>query len=125
QALLEGLMDTDGYVDTLGRCDLTTVREPLALQYCELIASLGFRPKLARKRAYFAGRDCGWKYEVQFTPDRPVFRLARKLARQKRVGSFHRFRAVAGVREVESMPVRCIEVSSPNGMFLITRSFIP
>src|SRR5439155_25796315 len=58
-------------------------------------------------------------------PDRPVFRLARKLARQKRAGSFHRFRAVAGVREVESVPVRCIEVSSPNGMFLITRSYIP
>ena len=125
QALLEGLMDTDGYVDTFGRCDLTTVRENLADQYCELVAGLGFRPTLARKRAYLNGRDCGPKYEVQFTADRPVFRLARKLARQKRVGRFHRFRAIIDVREIESVPVRCIEVSSPNGMFLITRSFIP
>jgi len=125
QALLEGLMDTDGHVDVSGRCDLTTVREPLAEQYRELIASLGFRPTLARKRAVLDGRDCGPKFEVQFTPDRPVFRLDRKLARQKTSGRFHRFRGIADVREVESVPVRCVEVSSPNGMFLITRSYIP
>jgi deoxycytidine triphosphate deaminase len=125
QALLEGLMDTDGYVDDLGRCDLTTVREHLAEQYFELVASLGFRPKLARKRAILDGRDVGPKFEVQFTPDRPVFRLPRKLARQKVTGRFHRFRAITDVREVETVPVRCIEVSSPDGLFLITKAFIP
>ncbi|HEY7691380.1 MAG TPA: dCTP deaminase [Gaiellaceae bacterium] len=125
EALLHGLMDTDGYVDKFGRCDLTTVRESLAERYCELIASLGFRPKLTRKRAVLNGRYIGPKFEVQFTPDRPVFRLPRKLARQKTVGRFQRFRAIADVSPVESVPVRCIEVSSPNGMFLITRAFIP
>jgi deoxycytidine triphosphate deaminase len=125
QALLEGLMDTDGYVDQSGRCDLTTVREPLAEQYSELVASLGFRPKLARKRAVLNGVDVGPKYEIQFTPDRPVFRLPRKLARQKTSGQFHKFRAITDVRETSSVPVRCIEVSSPDGLFLITRSFIP
>jgi deoxycytidine triphosphate deaminase len=125
EALLQGLMDTDGYVDAYGRCDLTTVREHLAEQYVELIASLGFRPKLARERATLDGRDVGPKLEVQFTPDRPVFRLPRKLARQKVGDRFHRFRAIADVREVDSVPVRCIEVSSPDGLFLITKSFIP
>ncbi|HEX6702068.1 MAG TPA: dCTP deaminase [Gaiellaceae bacterium] len=125
QALLEGLMDTDGYVDTYGRCDLTTVREPLAGQFCELVASLGFRPTLARKRAMLNGVDCGPKFEVQFTPDRPVFRVRRKLARQKQAGRFHRFRAIAAVRTVESVPVRCIEISSPRGLYLATRSYIP
>jgi deoxycytidine triphosphate deaminase len=125
EALLHGLMDTDGYVDRLGRCDLTTVRAHLAEQYCELVASLGYRPKLARKRAVLNGVDVGPKYEVQFTPDRPAFRLPRKLERQKQTGRFHRFRAIVDVREVESVPVRCIEVSSPDGLFLITRSFIP
>ena len=125
QALLEGLMDTDGYVDRFGRCDLTTPDERLADQYGDLIAGLGFRPKLARKRAILNGRDVGPKYEVQFTPDRPVFRLPRKLERQKVDGRFHRFRAITDVRRVASVPVRCIEVSSPNGMFLVTRSYIP
>ena len=125
EALLAGLMDTDGYVDTLGRCDLTTVEEHLAHSYFELVASLGFRPTLASKRAMLDGRDCGPKYEVQFTPDRPVFRLERKLARQKRTGRFHRFRAISDVREITSVPVRCIQVSSPSGVFLVTRAYIP
>jgi deoxycytidine triphosphate deaminase len=124
-ALLQGLMDTDGYADVFGRCDLTTVREPLAHQYMELVASLGFRPKLARKRAVLDGRDVGPKFEVQFTPDRPVFRLSRKLERQKTSGRFQRFRSIVSVEEIPSVPVRCIEVSSPNGLFLVTRSFIP
>ena len=125
EALLQGLMDTDGYVDKLGRCDLTTVNRSLAAQYCELVAGLGFRPTLAEKRAMLDGRDCGPKYEVQFMADRPIFRLSRKLERQKLNGRFHRFRAIADVRGVPSVPVRCIEVSSPNGLFLATRSFIP
>jgi deoxycytidine triphosphate deaminase len=124
EALLKGLMDTDGYVDRLGRCDLTTVKEGLADQYCELVASLGFRPTLARKQATLNGVVIGPSYEVQFTPDRPVFRLPRKLGRQKTSGRFHRFRAIIDVREVQSVPVKCIEVSSPDGLFLITRSFI-
>jgi deoxycytidine triphosphate deaminase len=125
QALLEGLMDTDGYVDRLGRCELTTVKPRLAEQYRELIASLGFRPVVAVKTAMLDGRDCGLKYDVTFTPDRPVFRLPRKLARQKRVGKFHRSRGIVDVRPVDSVPVRCIQVASTRGLFLITPSFIP
>ena len=49
-ALLQGWMDTDGYVDVFGRCDLTTIREHLAESAFELVASLGFRPTLAKKR---------------------------------------------------------------------------
>ncbi len=124
-ALLEGLMDTDGYVDVYGRCDLTTVKEELAWQYRELVASLGFRPTLAVKRAVLNGVDCGPKYEIQFTPKEPVFRVTRKLIRQKLEGCFHLFRAIADVQEVPSVPVRCIEVSAPSGQFLVTRSYIP
>jgi deoxycytidine triphosphate deaminase len=123
-ALLQGWMDTDGYVDVLGRCDLTTVRESLAESAFELVASLGFRPTLAKKRAKLYGVDCGPKYEIQFTPDRPVFRLSRKLARQKTTGRFHRFRGIADVREVPSVPVRCIQVAAPSGTFLVTRAHV-
>ena len=124
-SLLEGLMDTDGYVDTFGRCDLTTVKRGLAWQYHELVASLGYRPTLAEKRAVLNGVDCGPKFEIQFTPDANVFRLFRKLMRQKSEGRFHKFRAIADVQGVRSVPVRCIEVSSPRGQFLVTRSYIP
>jgi deoxycytidine triphosphate deaminase len=127
QALLEGLMDTDGYVDKVCRCDLTTVRRNLADDYRELVASLGHRVVVAEKRAMLYGRDCGPKYEVTFTPHAPVFRLPRKLARQRLTERrpWHRgCRSVRRVTPVAPVPVRCIEVGSRRGAFLITRSFL-
>jgi deoxycytidine triphosphate deaminase len=126
-ALLQGLMDTDGYVDNVaGRCEFTNTNERLADAVVELAASLGFRPIKSEGRATLYGVDCGPKYRVKFTPDRPVFRLPRKLTRQKAADArFHRFRAIDVVREVASVPVRCIQVASPTGVFLVSRSFIP
>jgi deoxycytidine triphosphate deaminase len=125
QALLEGLMDTDGYVDRDGKCELTTIKRELADQYRELIASLGFRPTIAEDRARLNGIDCGPRFRVKFTPDRPVFRLRRKLERQKTAGRFHRFRAIVDVIPVPSERVRCIEVASAAGEFLVGPSYIP
>ncbi|MEZ0239383.1 MAG: dCTP deaminase [Chloroflexota bacterium] len=126
-ALLQGLMDTDGFVDDIaGRCEFTSTNENLADSVVELAASLGFRPIKTEGRATLYGVDHGPKYRVKFTPDRPVFRLPRKLARQKAADAkFHRFRAIDVVREVPSVPVRCIEVASPRGVFLVSKSFIP
>jgi deoxycytidine triphosphate deaminase len=126
-ALLQGLMDTDGFVDDIaGRCEFTSMNEHLADAVVELAASLAFRPVKSVGRAMLYGVDHGPKYRVKFTPDRPVFRLGRKLARQKAGNArFHRFRAIVDVREVPSVPVRCIQVAAPSGMFLVTRSFIP
>ena len=126
-ALLQGLMDTDGYVDDVaGRCEFTSVNERLADAFVELAASLGFRPIKSVGRATLNGVDHGPKYRIKFTPDRPVFRLPRKLVRQKPASArYHRFRAIDVVRDVPSVPVRCIQVANPTGMFLASRSFIP
>jgi deoxycytidine triphosphate deaminase len=126
-ALLHGLMDTDGFVgDIAGCCEFTSTNERLADGFVELAAGLGFRPIKSEGRATLNGSDCGPKYRVKFTPDRPVFRLTRKLARQKAAGArFHRFRSIDVVRPVPSVPVRCIQVASPRGLFLVSRSFIP
>jgi deoxycytidine triphosphate deaminase len=125
RALLEGIMDTDGYVDAYSRCDVTTVSRRLAEDYRELIASLGYKPLVAEKLAKLYDKLCGLRYEVQFTPHERVFRLARKVARQKLLQRFHMGRAITNVRECESVPVRCIEVGAPDGVFLVSRSFIP
>jgi hypothetical protein len=125
-ALLQGLMDSDGYVDEFGRCEFASVKEHLADSTMELVASLGLRPVKDKKRAMLNGVDCGPKYVVKFTPHRPVFRLSRKLARQKAPDArYHRFRSVAEVRKIQPVPVCCIEVAAPSGMFLVGESFIP
>jgi hypothetical protein len=123
--LLEGLMDSDGYCDKWGRCEYTTIKEDLAEQLCELVCSLGFRPVIAKKPALVNGVDHGPKYDVTFTPDRPVFRLARKATRQRRAGRMNRFRSIVDVHPVPSVPVRCIEVDNADGVYLAGRAFIP
>ena len=125
RALLDGLMDTDGYVDTLGRCDLTTVKRDLAEQYHELIASLGYRPVIADKPATLYGRTIGRRYEVTFTPHEIVFRLPRKVARQTLLQRLDFGRAIVGIKPTDSVPVRCIEVGRADGCYLVTRSHIP
>ena len=125
RALLQGLMDTDGYIDARGRCDLTTTSRRLAYQYRELLASLGLRPVIAEKPARLYGEDCGTRFEVTFTPLSLVFRLPRKRGRQVIGRRQHRSRAIVEVREVPSVPVRCIEVGSRRGAFLVTTSFVP
>jgi hypothetical protein len=124
-ALLQGLMDTDGYVDSTGRCEFTNTRECLADAVVELAASLGLRPVKSKKQSTFNRIDCGPAYLVKFSPHRPVFRLPRKLERQRLGGGHHLFRAVIDVRDMESVPVRCIQVSAPTGLFLVGRTFIP
>jgi deoxycytidine triphosphate deaminase len=123
--LLMGLMDSDGYCDKWGRCEFTTVKQHLADQVFELVASLGFRPVIGKKPAMLNGVDHGPKYDVTFTPERPVFNLTRKAMRQRSSGRFKRHRSIVAVRRVSSVPVKCIEVDAAHGVYLAGRSFIP
>jgi dUTPase len=124
-ALLQGLMDSDGYVDESGRCEFLNMREDIAWAVHELAASLGLRPTRRKKRAMLDGIDCGPAFQVEFTPRIPVFRLARKLARLKSDDRGHDHRSIRAVRQVPTVPVRCIQVSAPSGMFLIGHSYVP
>lgn len=130
--LLRGLMDTDGYVSAAGQCEFTTTLPRLAAEVYELIRTLGFKATVYEKRATLRGRDCGPKFRIQFWAfsDTPVFRLPRKAARLK-AGPVVMRRArsrsvqVVAVERVESVPVRCIRVDSPRGLFLAGRSMVP
>lgn len=131
QALLQGLMDTDGYIDAAsGQCELSLSSEPLARGAHELVLTLGIKATIAEDRMTLGGRDVGPRWRVRFHPpaDHPVFRLPRKAARQR---VRHERRALSGERRivscdpVPSRPVRCITVAAPSGMFLVGRSMVP
>ncbi|MDQ1601931.1 MAG: dCTP deaminase [Actinomycetota bacterium] len=124
-ALLQGLMDSDGYVDVFGRCEFSNMREELSNAVAELAASLGLRPVVRKKRAMLNGIDCGPCFQVKFTPRLPVFRLARKLARLKTDSREHAHRGIVAARPIASVPVRCIEVDAADGMFLAGERYIP
>jgi replicative DNA helicase len=127
-ALLQGLLDADGSIDCLGHVEYTSTVRRLAEDVLELVTTLGMTPRLTADRAQLAGVDCGPRYRVRFKPiDMPVFRLSRKAQRQRpaRARAAVRQRAIVEIREVESVPVRCIQVDSPSHLYLAGRSCIP
>ena len=123
-ALLQGLMDSGGYVDTHGRCEFVSIREHLVDAVLELAASLGLRPVKRKKRVTCCGADQGVGFQVKFTPHLDVFRLAQKSSRINNE-PVPRSRAIVDVRQVPTRPVRCIEVDAADGLFLAGPTFIP
>jgi replicative DNA helicase len=127
-ALLQGLMDTDGHIDNLGHAEFFSTREELADGVRELVTGFGLTPRLTVDRAWFNDVDYGPRYRVRFKPtELPVCRLARKAIRQKLVAPNARVRDrfISDIRPVTSVPVRCIQVDSPNHLYLAGRACVP
>lgn len=125
-ALLRGLMDTDGGCGKSGECRFSNKNKRLAEAVYELVVGLGIRASMhpvyveykGERREYFA---------VSFKAPKsmPVFLLERKRERQiDRVSTHATHRYIEHVRPCESVPVRCIEVNSPDHLYLITRAHI-
>ncbi|MGH3244629.1 MAG: DNA translocase FtsK, partial [Trebonia sp.] len=127
RALLAGLLDTDGYCAPSGSVEFAVTNERLARNTMELVIGLGYKATLRTKPCKGRTEETSTVYTVAFTPDEPVFRLTRKLARQREVKptSTARRRYIVDVRPIESVPVRCIAVSSPSRLYLASRSCIP
>ena len=127
RALLAGLLDTDGYCAPNGNAEFAVTNERLARDALELVIGLGYKATLRTKPCKGRNESTSTVYTVAFTPHEPVFRLSRKLSRQRQVkpASPARQRYIVDVRPVESVPVRCIEVSSPSRLYLASRSCIP
>lgn len=128
-SLLQGLMDTDGTIDkTRGGCELTLSNDVLANQAYELICSLGLKPTMSSRVKSGVKTN-----SITFTPyrnDIEVFRLQRKLCRQKQSPAPTRAmstkqRSILSVTPIESQPVRCITVDAPDHLFLAGRAMIP
>ena len=126
RALLAGLLDTDGYCTPSGTVEFSVTRECLARDTYHLVCSLGYKATLRSKIAMMDGKDCGTAWTVAFTPAEKVFRLSRKLARQvtkTRLTAGYRY--VTAIEPVPSVPVRCIEVDSPDHLYLASEACIP
>lgn len=130
-ALLQGLMDTDGYIDpATGKCEFTTTSPALRDGVSELLSTLGIKHTANEGRATLRGRDCGPKWRIIFHAydDQPVFRLGRKYARQKprpMKRSQTHSRYITAVVPVASVPTQCIQVDSPDHLFLIGEKMVP
>ncbi len=127
--LLAGLLDTDGTVSTTGSVQIALTNRRLALDTRELVHSLGYRTGWQEKPVRGRSETTSTAYQITFTTDDDVFALERKRLVHKdrrrqstpRLGS----RMIVDVRPVESVPVRCVEVSHPSHMYLAGHAFVP
>jgi hypothetical protein len=125
-ALLQGLMDTDGTVYESGSVEFTNTNKRIIDGVYELIVSLGWKARVVESRATLYGKDCGPKWDIKWTPSEYVFRLSRKLAKQKlATRRTTEFRYIVDCQPITPEPMRCIEVDSPSHLFLCNRSMIP
>jgi hypothetical protein len=127
QALLAGLLDTDGYCSPNGTVEFTATNRDLAYGVLELVLGLGYKGTVRAKPCQGRRAETSTAFTVAFTPHEPVFRLGRKLARQHpgNPASPARRRYIVDVRPVKSVPVRCIQVNSASRLYLASRACIP
>jgi len=125
-ALLQGLMDTDGFVSEDGYCEISLTKEQLARDVYALICSLGIKCSFLISDAKLYGRKVSDRFRMNFKTLLPIFRLSRKLARQpKKIRPSRNFRSIVSCEKIKSRPVKCIQVDSKSHLYLTGRSFIP
>ncbi|MFW3172923.1 replicative DNA helicase [Geodermatophilus sp. CPCC 206100] len=129
RALLAGLLDTGGTVTPSGAVQFAVTSRRLAEDTRELIAGLGHRVRMSRKRVNGRSEQSSTCYTLTFSTDDEVFRLERKKLVHKERGArtctARGVRFITDVRPIASVPVRCIQVDAEDHLFLAGRSFIP
>lgn len=136
-ALLQGLMDSDGY-SAKGKDSgsyFTNTNLNLITGFCELVRSLGGRPRARLQQA--AGRSGGILnghqiiarqnlYGVYFFLNQSVHRLPRK-AKQQDIKDNIRVHGhfLSSIRPIEPRDTVCIEVDSPSHLFLAGEGMVP
>lgn len=127
-AVLQGLMDTDGFVSSGQSVGIDLCCEKLADGVAALVTSLGWKAFRSTKPAKLNGRIVGTVYRLQFRPDQPVFRLPRKANRLGKIvnqRSRHTQRTVVAVDPIGIVPTKCVMVDSPTHLYLAGESMVP
>jgi phage terminase large subunit-like protein len=134
-ALLQGLMDTDGTISPTGKsgamaCNFGNMNERLTDGVLLLVRSLGMKATKRKRVAKLYDREFGHSYQVQFTAwrDNAVFRLPRKFNKLKprpAISTRSATLKIVACDPVESVPTRCIKVSSKSSLFLAGEGMTP
>lgn len=126
QALLQGLMDTDGNCNKNGSAEFTNENKELVEAAAFLIRSLGMKCQVTEGDATLNGRAVTKKYRIKFMPSIPVFRLERKLERQKtELRRTTRLRYLVSAEKIGPTPMRCIAIDSPDSLYLAGENLVP
>jgi len=119
--LLEGLFDSDGCAAKSGVLDISTSYPHLRDQYLELMRSLGINPHVYEHEARIGDKSYGLAWRLYFYAT-GFGRAPRK--RSRTFGARKPVRRYVSVEPHETVPVQCIEVERPDGLFLAGRGLV-
>lgn len=125
-SLLQGLMDSDGTVDTRGTATFCNINKILANNVYELVTSLGMKPNIRRHKSLVNEEDY-YFFQVSFQAyaRNCPFRLQRKINRCKDGERKNNRRFIKSCKPVKKEDTSCIQVDNPNGIYLVGKSMIP
>jgi replicative DNA helicase len=126
-ALVQGLVDSGGYVDGHGAYRFSNTNKQLVDAVTQLVVGLGCVPQIKHRRPRVrAGKLTRESREVIVSTAVPLARLPRKaLAARREWKREQASRYIVAVRPVPSRPVRCVQVDSADHLYLAGRSMIP
>ena len=123
--LLQGIMDTDGYANLKGNCEICIKYPAFARDFGELLSSLGIKYGVREKFVKLNGKHLGPYMRFHFTAfrDQEVFRLKRKFdkLRPRPISKFHaktnsfshnpsEVRSIDSIVRVPTVPTQCVMV---------------
>lgn len=131
-ALLQGLMDSDGFLNERdGTCGIDLTSEYLAAGVRELIVSLGMKCFLRVDPAGYTLEGVhvrtGLRYRHTFRPPHRPFRVrGENWQAPGSQASRHTQRTIVSItEEPDAVPGFCIEVDAPDHLYLCGRSMVP
>lgn len=121
--LLRGLMDSDGSIDTRGRCEFSQSSEKhnrLLKDMSALLDSLGIKHsiKYSIKTCQTGQFNAGRIYFITDT-NMTCFKLQRKCMRlREKLPKCSSKKSIVNITEVPSVPMRCIQVDNSSHLYL-------
>ena len=128
-SLLQGLMDTDGYVNKNSTVQFTTISEQLCNDVRELVLSLGGTVKINTKVPKYVYNgvkkegQLAYTITMSFANDIVPFKLLRKVSKYYKRKKYLEQKYVKAITHSHNEEATCIKVSNPDELF-VTRDYV-
>lgn len=126
RALIQGLMDSDGYIDKKGAAEYCQVRKQIADGMAFLLRSMGVKVNVRESEAKLYGRVTGPRYRLTFKPykHQNLVTLPRRAERVQEQRRKPIPRVIKDVRRVAPVDARCITVAAEDGLYLVGETMV-
>lgn len=126
RALIQGLMDSDGYIQKSGAAEYCQVRKQIADGMAFLLRSMGVKVNVRESEAKLYGRVTGPRYRLNFKPykHQNLVTLPRRAERVQEQRRKPIPRVIKDVRRVAPVDARCISVAAEDGLYLVGETMV-